>query len=69
MTGPLLKGIQYDLTTGSITGCCTPAINTTVQPMPEGRGQFLVDPSVQYDGMMVDITQNPPVLVPVPSGG
>lgn len=58
------KGIQYDLETGKITGCCTPAIDTDKQPMPEGRGQYLVDPSMEYDGLKVDINAALPTLVP-----
>lgn len=60
----MLKGIQYDLVSGDITGCCTPSIDLSVQPMPDGRGQLEVDPSLDYTGMKVDIMQNPPVLVP-----
>lgn len=59
------QGIQYDLETGNITGCCIPAINTEMQPMPEGRGQIVMDNFIDYTNMKVDITQNPPVLVPI----
>lgn len=53
-----MKGIQYDLTTGVITGCCTPAIDTDKQPMPDGRGQLVVATDVHYDGMKVDLNTN-----------
>ena len=59
-----MKGIQYDLTSGIITGSCSPAINTDQQPMPEGRGQLVVAPEIDYTGMKVDITQNSPLLIP-----
>lgn len=58
-----MKGIQYDLATGVITGCCTPAIDTIKQPMPEGRGQLVVDDGIDYVGMKVDIAQTPPIMV------
>lgn len=51
----MAKGIQYDLATGVITGCCTPSIDTDKQPMPDGRGQLVVDEGVQYDGQKVDL--------------
>lgn len=60
----MAKGIQFDTVTGDVTGCCTPAINTDKQPMPDGRGQLVVDDTVDYTGMKVDITQTPPVLIP-----
>lgn len=60
-----MKGIQYDLATGMITGCCQPSIDTDKQPMPEGRGQLLVDEAVQYDGLKVDLA----TMTLVPDGG
>lgn len=58
-----MKGIQYDLATGVITGSCSPAIETDKQPMPGGRGQLIVDDATDFVNMKVDITQDPPALV------
>lgn len=47
-------GIQFDTATGIISGTISPAINTDVQPMPEGRGQLIVADGTDYTGMKVD---------------
>lgn len=60
-----MKGIQYDLATGLITGCCSPPVDLTTHPdWPPTRGQIIVDGSVDISGMKVDITQDPPLVVP-----
>lgn len=78
----VMKGIQYDTSfgqnPGQITGCCTPALSEeaalTFPKDKDGnytRAQLLVTPDTQYDAatQMVDLSQNPPVLIPIPSGG
>lgn len=67
-----MKGLQYDIATGFISGSVSPPLTDEgCLSFPKDdngnytRAQLIVDDTVvDYAGMKVDITQNPPVLVP-----
>ena len=62
-------GIQYN-SAGVINATVTPPLPLE-QILPDGVAQLIVDDGISLDGMKVDITQNPPVLIPIatPSSG
>lgn len=53
--------IQYTLSTGFINA----AVSSSVAPenLPDDRGQIAIPDGTEIEGMMVDTTQIPPILI------
>lgn len=55
--------VEYDTTTGEIYGVLSPPLAAGASP-PSGRAFITQDSYVDASANKVDVTQNPPVLVP-----
>lgn len=56
--------IQYDIITGMILATVTGA--KSAPPVAEGRAQIEMPDNVSIEGMMIDVSQNPPTLIAAP---